>query len=1537
MSGGPGPSTVEIRVGNRAAQMFTRRVVVLGRDPSCDVVIGDPSVSRRHCEVRIGEYGTSIADCDSSNGTYYEAGRIGAMLLAPGRVYFVRLGGLDGTSIAISTNVPLSGPATQTSQAWAIRPFAFTTPAVGAQPNAVAVAAPVEGAERPSDEPPVVQAGVGPPTVTLELFVIGVPAEHRSLKLRKSSIRIGRSHRNDVVLPELAEDTSGVHAELRWDGQQLWVVDLGSTNGTYVEGERIDWRPLYPRGRSTIRLGHSGTGLVVAYAPPQVGSPARKRPPPPPARARRDTSIGPPPAAGPVARAATPAASEETRAVALNELVDLGAASTIARAVDRAARWYQSGRQRAPIEVGVLGVAGTGKSSLLNALLAPGCQLLPAGGVGSLTAVPIRVHSAAKPALRVTYRPRAWVVEVLRFLISTPVVPDHILGALSLLCTGDQHATRDPEWLVLALRHVLNPDVGRPPDETVEGRGTLSRLSRLLATNPIDRVWAATENAPDFFFAMREHTAGQMSPLCSSIELGWPSPLLTAGATIVDLPGLASIHDAHASTTASWLATASAVLVVCDRAGLTEAVVQMLRGSGFAARWAEGTAHLLIGVTKLDLSADDELRIHPGSSWGDAFRALATRSIDVLRSQLAMAFPEATGRVASTPICPVSARELQRLAEDDPDQPSPLSDPAQTGFPSLHDALLTLGMPGGGQPSALSSKREAEAADARAAFVASPPLTRDEPSMPELDGIDAVIAQWGTWLEQSGRPFFQRWEPTRVSVLENLIGELRATASPSRRELPICLLGNAGVGKSTLINALIDPHTLIVPQGGVGPLTAQATVVRFATTPYMRATYHGARRLNQLVFALDRHCERQLRAARQDENEIDFASRQEALLAIAPSTEVTGSDRDAVEQRLRSYVSQARQLIRGNQFGDDAIDEVAYLADAIRAALGRPPVWGRTADEADHERIQAIREAVAIGDDGRHLRASGDRPSFLREVRRHATGSISPLIKSLEVGWDSDLLKDGVVLVDLPGVGVANDEYRSVTSDWIRRATAVLLVVDRAGVTEPAAELLRTTGFMNALLHRAPDAKEVAPLLWVISVKLDDVAKDERIAFKQQHPDVKVPPWQSFFDDACAKVRVLVRNQLDSEFAKLGDNDDLREARAQAYRSVLDQLQVHPVSAIEYRKLLADDEEDRALIKEPSQSNVPALIAALQAIAFRHSTEITRRLELSLSELFASAERGLRAVLDDLEQGHRDQARLANLRVQLEKILAPRSKELALRQGQLRERLRGTVPKTIESEVARAVHAAGSAVAAYLKGIERVHWSTLRAAVRRGGVRVGNRPLDIPNELALCIEGPLAVIWNKVVVKAVSDALNAFARDLERILDEILTWAQSGDAGLDATRVVRYRDDVVLRLKQLAGLTVAAADSLRTDVKQRLHETVQETIRAECQAFVDAGRDVGSGVKNRVHAFLTEAGNVARVQAGATAEKYLLETYERVVSGIGAEFASVSNALADVEGIFVGHFHFAKPDDLARARDEARVVHAMLESLPPSTPKREPA
>lgn len=48
---------------------------------------------------------------------------------------------------------------------------------------------------------------------------------------------LGANPDNDLVLTDAL--VSGRHARLRWDGASWWVEDLGSTNGTLVNGQRL--------------------------------------------------------------------------------------------------------------------------------------------------------------------------------------------------------------------------------------------------------------------------------------------------------------------------------------------------------------------------------------------------------------------------------------------------------------------------------------------------------------------------------------------------------------------------------------------------------------------------------------------------------------------------------------------------------------------------------------------------------------------------------------------------------------------------------------------------------------------------------------------------------------------------------------------------------------------------------------------------------------------------------------------------------------------------------------------------------------------------------------------------------------------------------------------------------------------------------------------------------------------------------------------------------------------------------------------------
>lgn len=66
---------------------------------------------------------------------------------------------------------------------------------------------------------------------------VSLEVEGRTHQVTSPVTVLGRGTEADVVV-----DDSGVsrrHAEVHTDGNRVWVVDLGSTNGTFVDGERV--------------------------------------------------------------------------------------------------------------------------------------------------------------------------------------------------------------------------------------------------------------------------------------------------------------------------------------------------------------------------------------------------------------------------------------------------------------------------------------------------------------------------------------------------------------------------------------------------------------------------------------------------------------------------------------------------------------------------------------------------------------------------------------------------------------------------------------------------------------------------------------------------------------------------------------------------------------------------------------------------------------------------------------------------------------------------------------------------------------------------------------------------------------------------------------------------------------------------------------------------------------------------------------------------------------------------------------------------
>jgi pSer/pThr/pTyr-binding forkhead associated (FHA) protein len=77
-----------------------------------------------------------------------------------------------------------------------------------------------------------------------------------------SPVRIGRSHDNDLVLPDRTDpSSSGRHAEARLDPDGSWsIIDAGSANGTRVNGVPVRRQRL----RNGDRLGFGDEQFIVS-------------------------------------------------------------------------------------------------------------------------------------------------------------------------------------------------------------------------------------------------------------------------------------------------------------------------------------------------------------------------------------------------------------------------------------------------------------------------------------------------------------------------------------------------------------------------------------------------------------------------------------------------------------------------------------------------------------------------------------------------------------------------------------------------------------------------------------------------------------------------------------------------------------------------------------------------------------------------------------------------------------------------------------------------------------------------------------------------------------------------------------------------------------------------------------------------------------------------------------------------------------------------------------------------------------------------
>jgi pSer/pThr/pTyr-binding forkhead associated (FHA) protein len=120
-----------------------------------------------------------------------------------------------------------------------------------------------------------------------KLVVLTQSLAGRSCDLASERTTIGRVEENNFQISE--PSVSSRHAEILLRGNDIVVKDLGSTNGTFINGEKISEAVLKPG--QTLRLGNIELKLDTPGAP-GASAPAPATPPPPKKEAAKPVSGG---------------------------------------------------------------------------------------------------------------------------------------------------------------------------------------------------------------------------------------------------------------------------------------------------------------------------------------------------------------------------------------------------------------------------------------------------------------------------------------------------------------------------------------------------------------------------------------------------------------------------------------------------------------------------------------------------------------------------------------------------------------------------------------------------------------------------------------------------------------------------------------------------------------------------------------------------------------------------------------------------------------------------------------------------------------------------------------------------------------------------------------------------------------------------------------------------------------------------------------------------------------------------------------------
>jgi pSer/pThr/pTyr-binding forkhead associated (FHA) protein len=215
--------------GERQEFTLSKASIGIGRSPVNDIVLSDPSASRRHARIERGAQGCEVVDLGSANGVTVNGVKIARAVIKPGDVF-----GIGDASFRL------------------LRPDQDPSPGM----TRIDTAKDPEAAQETS-----LAVNLGETAVSR--VVVLLPTRTWEARMTGDSVAIGRAPSNDIVID--SDRVSAHHAVIERRQGSFLARDLHSANGTWLRNEPVSSQAI--GDGDTLRIGPATLVFKTGFAP----------------------------------------------------------------------------------------------------------------------------------------------------------------------------------------------------------------------------------------------------------------------------------------------------------------------------------------------------------------------------------------------------------------------------------------------------------------------------------------------------------------------------------------------------------------------------------------------------------------------------------------------------------------------------------------------------------------------------------------------------------------------------------------------------------------------------------------------------------------------------------------------------------------------------------------------------------------------------------------------------------------------------------------------------------------------------------------------------------------------------------------------------------------------------------------------------------------------------------------------------------------------------------------------------------------------